>query len=224
MKIFDFEYNVGGILKPKDLCVKNYSSKDVTIKKFPDGEIYVRVIPPVENENCIVVKSIYNNEELIKTLLTLNALKKGGAKKIYLVAPYLIYIRQDKIFKKGECLSAEFVLNEIKNYADEIFLVNPHIPFNFYEYTEYKGIKFYGIDVSYEIAKYFMARDPKVMAPYCSINLTDPKVISPDDGAINLAKRYSEILTCEWNYLNKIRISPTRVIIENKDLKTKRFI
>lgn len=213
MEVFDLEYNVGKILEAKDLGIKYHSLNDVIINKFPDGEIYVRVIPDVENKRCIAIKSIYNNEELIKALLILNALKKGGAKKIYFVAPYLIYMRQDKIFKKGECLSAEFVLRELKNYADEIFLLNPHIPFNSYGYTNYKGIKFYGIDMSYEIARYFLPSKN-------SINpLDNPKVIAPDEGAINLAKRYSEILMCEWAYLSKKRISGTEVKVEEKDLK-----
>ncbi|MFN3527938.1 MAG: ribose-phosphate diphosphokinase [Candidatus Altarchaeaceae archaeon] len=213
MEVFDFEYNAGKILESKDLGVKSHGINDIIIKKFPDEEIYVRVLPDVENKKCVLIKSIYNNEELIKTFLILNALKKGGAKKIYLFATYLTYLRQDKIFKKGECLSAEFVLSELKNYSDEIFLLNPHIPFNFYGKTNYKGIEFYGIDMSYEIAKHFV--------PTCKeaiVKLENPKVIAPDEGAINLAKRYSEILMCDFAYLSKTRISGTEVVVEEKNL------
>lgn len=210
MYVFDFGYNVKNILKKKELGIKECekdreTGKEIILEKFPDGENYVRVIQDVENEKVIVVKSVYNNEELINTFLILDALKKGGAKKIYLVMPYLVYMRQDKIFKKGEALSAEFVLKEFKNFADEIFLVNPHIPFNYYGYSKYKGIKFYGIDASTEIAKYFK-------------NLKNIKIIAPDDGSINLTKRVADILTCEWNYCDKIRKSGTEVEIEEKNL------
>ncbi len=206
MYVFEFGFNVGQKLleKAPNLDVKR---GEILLKEFPDGEFYARVISNIENEDCVVVKSIYNNEELVRAILILDAIKKCKPKSITLVAPYLVYMRQDKIFLDGEALSAEIVLKELKNYATQIFLINSHNQqFRKKEKFKYLGIEIYNIDAFSEIAKYFK-------------NLKNPKVISPDEGALDTAKECAKILKCESDYLVKIRDMVTgKILTEDKNL------
>ncbi|PKP58307.1 MAG: phosphoribosylpyrophosphate synthetase, partial [Candidatus Altiarchaeales archaeon HGW-Altiarchaeales-2] len=61
-------------------------------------------------------------------------------------------------------------------------------------------------DAFSEIAKYFK-------------NLKNPKVISPDEGALDTAKECAKILKCESNYLVKKRDRVTgKIVIKDKNL------
>jgi len=200
MFVFEFDFNVSEKLKG------NVKKGEILLKKFPDGEWYARLKNDIKNEDCVVVKSAFNNEELIKTILILDALRRNNPKSITLVLPYLVYMRQDKIFIEGEALSAEVVLKILNNYVDKIFLINSHMFRKEGEFN-YKGIKIYNIDVFGEIAKYFK-------------KLKNPNVIAPDKGAIDIAEECGKILNCESDYLEKERDRITgNVVIKQKDLK-----
>ncbi len=206
MYVFEFGFNVGQKLREKDTNL-DVNGGEILLKKFPDGEFYARVISNIENEDCVVVQSIYNSDEFLKAILILDAIKRGKPKSITLVAPYLTYMRQDKIFLNGEALSAEIVLKELKNYADKIFLINSHNQqLRKKEKFKYLGIEIYNIDAFSEIAKYFK-------------NLKNPKVIAPDEGASDTAKECAKILKCESDYLVKIRDRVTgKIVTEDKNL------
>lgn len=207
MYVFEFGFNVAECMKKKQKkTADNIKKGEISLKTFPDGEFYARVMSNIESEDCIVVKSICNSDDMIKTILILDAIKRNKAKSINLVLPYLIYMRQDKIFLKGEALSAEVLLKILKGYANNIFLINSHL------YKEagkfkYNNIKLCNIDAFSEIAKYFM-------------KLKNPKTIAPDKGAIEIAKQCANVLNCESNYLEKTRdLITNEVSIKDKDLR-----
>lgn len=78
-------------------------------KKFPSGELYVRV-KEVEKKIIVVGRTYPPGDNLVATLLLLDTLKRNGAKEITLVLPYFAYGRQDRMEKEGECVSALFVI------------------------------------------------------------------------------------------------------------------
>jgi ribose-phosphate pyrophosphokinase len=202
MIVFESDFNVAEKLAAKCGAKRG----EIFLKKFPDGECYARLMSDVRGEDCVLVKSIYNNEEFVKTLLILDAIKRAGPKSITLIAPYLVYMRQDKIFMPGEALSAEVVLKILSEYASRICLINSHIFRTEGEFA-YSGIKIYNIDAFPEIVKYFR-------------KLHDPKIIAPDKGALGLAERCGKILGCEINYLEKERDRVSgKVMIKSRDLK-----
>lgn len=85
----------------------------IEIKKFPDGDSYIRVsgIRDCANKKIALFHRLYPDQDssLIQALFILEALKDIGAEEVTLVAPYLPYSRQDKIFLKGEVKSADKV-------------------------------------------------------------------------------------------------------------------
>lgn len=99
-------------------------------KTFPDGETRPRLTGDFSDEHVILVNRmpypVDPNRYLMETLLLLKMLK-SKAKKIDLVMPYLVYGRQDKIFREGEPLSSRYVLEMLHSAgASRLFTVSSH--------------------------------------------------------------------------------------------------
>jgi len=90
---------------------------DVEKKKFPDGEVYVRVPVQVNDEEVLVIHTGFpdQNDRVMEALLLLDALKDLGASKTVLVMSYVPYARQDRRFREGEPISIK-TLFEAFNY------------------------------------------------------------------------------------------------------------
>ncbi len=95
--------------------------------RFPDGETLVRVHTPVAR-HAVLVRSLHDpNAKLVETLLAADALRRGGAKRITLVAPYLPYMRQDEVFHPGEPLSQRVVGNWLGSSFDRVLAIEAHL-------------------------------------------------------------------------------------------------
>lgn len=93
---------------------------------FPDGEILPRV--GAASARTIVYRSLDSpNTKLVELLLAADALKRQGAKRIELVAPYLPYMRQDSVFRSGEPVSQQVIANLLDRAFDNIVTVDPHL-------------------------------------------------------------------------------------------------
>lgn len=93
---------------------------------FPDGEYLPRV--GAASPTTILYRSLDNpNEKIVELLLTADALRRQGARRIVLVAPYLPYMRQDAVFKPGEPLSQHVVCSILDQAFDRIVTVDPHL-------------------------------------------------------------------------------------------------
>lgn len=60
-------------------------------------------------------------------LLAADALRRAGAARVVLVAPYMPYLRQDKVFAPGEPLSRDVFGEVIGRAFDRIVTVQPHL-------------------------------------------------------------------------------------------------
>ncbi|MBP2172913.1 ribose-phosphate diphosphokinase [Methanococcus voltae] len=171
-------------------------------KSFPDGEKYVRIHSDVENEDAIIIQTQNTQEAIIESILLCQALKEEKAKSITLVVPYLAYARQDKKFNKGEPVSIIAFAKIYSQFCDRIVTINPHETH---------------IEQFFEIPFIYGNAVPKI-AESVKEELNNPVVLSPDKGAIELAKEASKIIGCEYDYLEKVRYSPTEVNIAPKNL------
>ncbi|NJE07825.1 ribose-phosphate diphosphokinase [Thermococcus sp. M39] len=168
---------------------------EVEIKKFPDGEKYVRVLG--EGEGAIVVQSTYSpqDEHLIELLLLGDALREKGFKKLIAVVPYLAYSRQDRVTKDGEPISIRAVMRAIGIYYDELYVFDLHNP----KTLEFFPKKAVNLSPARAIASYFKDK------------LGEGIVLAPDKGALERARAVAEILGVEFSHFEKKRISPTEV-------------
>ncbi|AEF96868.1 ribose-phosphate diphosphokinase [Methanotorris igneus] len=175
----------------------------VESKRFPDGEIYVRVHDDVKDEDVVIIQTQNRqNDGIIETILLCDALRDEGANSITVVAPYLAYARQDKKFNPGEPISIRALAKIYSDICDKLITINPH---------ETHIERFFEIPFIYGDAV------PK-LAEYVKDKLNNPIALAPDKGAIEFAKTAAEILNCEYDYLEKTRISPTEIQIAPKNL------
>ncbi|WP_231973447.1 ribose-phosphate pyrophosphokinase-like domain-containing protein [Variovorax sp. HW608] len=77
------------------------------VRRFPDGESYVRVESAVQGRQVAVVRTLDRpDDKLVSLLLLAAAARESGAASVGLIAPYLAYKRQDVRFRPGETVSA----------------------------------------------------------------------------------------------------------------------
>ena len=95
---------------------------------FPDGELHIQYPKPTLTGHVILVQSFHPNPTtaLVETLFAGKTAQELGAKKITLVAPYLAYLRQDKRFRPGDCVS-NHLLAELLNFFDHVLTIDPHL-------------------------------------------------------------------------------------------------
>ena len=102
---------------------------NVEYKEFPDGEMYLRIVDSVENEDIAIVMSgyPYQDRAILRAELYVGTLKDLGARNVYLIFSYLPYARQDKRFLSGECVTAkEIIKHMIYAGADEVITLDVH--------------------------------------------------------------------------------------------------
>ena len=99
-----------------------------TLRKFPDGESYTRILSNVKNKCVVLVCTLHEPDEKLLPLYFLSQTAKSlGAICTCLVAPYLAYMRQDKIFNEGEGVTSTYFGKLISGFADSITTVDPHL-------------------------------------------------------------------------------------------------
>jgi ribose-phosphate pyrophosphokinase len=99
----------------------------VRVHRFPDGESSVRVRGP-SGRHAVVVRSLHQpNEKLLEVALAADALRRSGARRVTLVAPYLPYMRQDAVFRSGEAISQRVVCKWLAASFDGLLTLEPHL-------------------------------------------------------------------------------------------------
>jgi ribose-phosphate pyrophosphokinase len=100
--------------------------EEIALHHFPDGELRVTVGRAADT--TILYASLDQpNEKLIALLFAAEALRRGGAKRLVLVAPYLCYMRQDTAFHPGEAISQRAVGRLLASIVDRVVTVDAHL-------------------------------------------------------------------------------------------------
>lgn len=98
----------------------------VDVHAFPDGETLPTT--PACAPTVIVYRSLDRpNDKLIPLLLAVDAWRRGGARRLVLVAPYLCYLRQDTVFAPGQPVSRDVIGQLIGSRFDALVTVQPHL-------------------------------------------------------------------------------------------------
>ena len=86
-----------------------------SIRRFSDMEVFVEIMENVRGEDVFVVQSTSYpaNDNLMELLITIDALKRGSAKRITAVLPYYGYARQDRKTGGRTPITAKLVANLI---------------------------------------------------------------------------------------------------------------
>lgn len=102
------------------------SLREIEIHHFPDEEL--RVTVSAAAKTTIVFASLHQpNDKVLALLFASEALRRGGAKRLVLVAPYLCYMRQDTAFHAGEAVSQNIIGKLLAQAFDRIVTVDAHL-------------------------------------------------------------------------------------------------
>ncbi|MEX0839656.1 MAG: ribose-phosphate diphosphokinase [Parvibaculum sp.] len=99
---------------------------EIGVHKFPDGESRVTVAAPAPT-TILYCPLDRPNGKLVELALAAEALRRGGAARLVLVAPYLCYMRQDKVFHEGEAISQKAIGGWLGSLFDRIVTVDAHL-------------------------------------------------------------------------------------------------
>lgn len=100
----------------------------VDIRRFPDGESYIRLETDVRSRDVIVVCSLDQPDGKFLPLIFLAETARDlGARSVGLVCPYLAYMRQDTRFKPGEGVTSAYFANALGRHFDWLVTVDPHL-------------------------------------------------------------------------------------------------
>ncbi|MEM4490082.1 MAG: ribose-phosphate diphosphokinase [Desulfurococcaceae archaeon] len=189
---------------------------DIEVRKFPDGETYVRILANVADRKVIYINSLQRNvnESLVETVLTIDALKDLGAKEIIAVIPYMSYARQDARFNPGEAVSIQTIAKVFSLLKiDYLITIDMHLH-RISDPNRLFNTKFYNITGVKELAKYFKKK--------YEIRKEETIVVGPDEEAEQWAKIMSkEIGDLDYFTLEKTRISAEKVVIDTRGVNVK---
>lgn len=180
----------------------------VETKKFPDGERYFRIKDEIPaDEKIIIVQSTGypQDENMMELFFILDTLSDMNVTNITLVSPYLGYSRQERRFKEVECISAKATAKLIQTMGvKHLISINLH---------EESICDLYDIPVDNLSAMPTIAEHIRETYPE-----KKPIILAPDKGAECFAKEIATLLNTDYDYLEKVRLSPEKVKTKTKSI------
>jgi ribose-phosphate pyrophosphokinase len=164
------------------------------VKRFPDGEMYLRVGGRLEGEDVVLVQTTRTDENLLELILLEDAIREAGARRLFVVIPYFGYARQDRSFFPGEPLSSRALARQVEFEADAVVTVDIHSPVTLQSFQK-PAFEASGIPA---IAR--LLREQTV-----------DLLVSPDKGGTERVRRMAQILGLPWLALEKKRIDSEHV-------------
>jgi ribose-phosphate pyrophosphokinase len=166
---------------------------------FPDGEMRLKYETDLTDKNVIIINGMMPNpdEMLLESVFAIHAAKQLGAGKITFVAPYLAYMRQDKQFHEGECISAK-VMAKMLDCADYVIAIDPHLH-RIHRLQDIFRTKAKSISADPILAKSIQKNHPKSI------------IVGPDIESSQWAKTIADSIGHESMVLLKKRYSSTKV-------------
>jgi ribose-phosphate pyrophosphokinase len=170
-----------------------YPKVSVASRIFPDGESYVRLEGDVQDEHVAIIQTTCAPQDtrLMQLAFLANAAKRNGASKVTVVTPYLAYARQDKIFLQGETISIQALAAMFKaSGIDQLITINVHSE-PALELFPFPAKTISAIPL---LAKYFTDK-----------GIQNAFALSPDKGAMYIAKQAQAVLGGDVGHLEKTR-------------------
>jgi ribose-phosphate pyrophosphokinase len=171
-------------------------------RTFPDGESYSQVVTD-PGDDVAIIQSTLTDRDIVYILQLLDICRD---KNVSLVIPYFGYARQDKIFKPGEPMTARAIASALNSFLGEeskVYTVNIHAS----SVLSHFNCRAENLDAT-----------PLLADKVRSLGLDNPIVISPDKGAMIMAKTAALCLGAECDYLEKTRLSGTEVSMAPKEI------
>lgn len=177
----------------------------IDLHRFPDRESRVRVQLPVGRE-AVLVRQLHDpNAKLIETLFAADALRRNGARRVTLVAPYLPYMRQDIAFSPGEAVSQHVAGGLLASSFARVLTLEPHL----HRVTRLDAVAGRG-------ARSLSATP--ALAEWIEEGGGDCVVVGPDEESAAWVRRVADLADIPWVVGRKQRLSDRAVRIEFPEL------
>jgi len=154
---------------------------DVTLKRFADGEIFVRINENVRGRDVFIIQSTNPPaENVLELLILIDAAKRASAARVTAVVPYYGYGRQDRKDQPRVSIAAKLMANLITAAgADRLLSIDFH---------QHQLQGFFDIPVDHLYAA------PVLTGRYAELGLERPVIVATDVGAAKMARGYAQRL------------------------------
>jgi ribose-phosphate pyrophosphokinase len=171
----------------------------VTLSRFADGEIFVRIDENIRGADIFIVQpSNPPAENLLELLLLVDAARRASADRITVVMPYYGYSRQDRKDQPRVAIGAKLVANMLETAgADRVLGIDFH---------QHQLQGFFDKPVDHLYAA------PVFVSHYRRKNLTNLVVVAPDAGSAKMARGFAKRLNGTFAIIDKRR--PTANVAE----------
>ena len=183
--------------RPLSEAIASYLNLPLTkadIRRFSDMEVFVEIQENVRGEDVFVIQSTSYpaNDNLMELLVTLDALRRGSARRVTAVIPYYGYARQDRKSGPRTPISAKLVANLItKAGADRVLTMDLHA-------GQIQG--FFDIPTDNLFAAPEFTKD--IQERYGSEKIT---IVSPDVGGVVRARAIASRIDADLAIIDKRR-------------------
>ena len=192
---WDFAHRVYQKLNSNSKRERKYELGEVEIKKFNDGEIFIKINPNVRKKTCYFIhdSSMPPQDWLVSLAQVNDALMRSSAGKICNVLPYIKYGRQDRMTDPRTPISASVVANIINSSAYRAITTDLHNPATTSAYKiPFDNLRAYPVIISHLKEKY-----PEF--------LKNAVIVAPDVGSAERVKSYSKRLNLDVAIAHKTR-------------------
>ncbi|MEN3042503.1 MAG: ribose-phosphate pyrophosphokinase [Fervidobacterium sp.] len=193
MKIFTG--NANRVLAEKVASYIGMRLGDITVGRFADGEINVRIEETVRGHDVFVIQPTCPpvNENLMELLIMIDAFKRASANSVAVVIPYYGYARQDRKAKGRDPITAKLIANLLTVAgATRVMTVDLHA-------EQVQG--FFDIPVdnlwSFPVFLEELKKDGLIQ--------DDTVIVSPDVGGVKRARQIAEKIGLPLAILDKRR-------------------
>lgn len=168
------------------------------IEKFSDGEILPLFLESVRGEDIFYIQTTNTADNIMETLLVIDAAKRAGCKSFTLVSPFQGYSRQDKTDHLRSSIGSK-LLADILTTAG----MNRIISIDFHALA-IQG--FYNVPVIH-------LNGNKIFIEYIKEHpIEDLTIVAPDQGAVKRASDFCKAFPeSTFAMINKKRIKPNEI-------------
>ncbi|CAM2758914.1 ribose-phosphate pyrophosphokinase [Legionella steigerwaltii] len=179
----------------------HYELGKISFHQFPDEETVAKVESDVAKRIVIFVTNLLHpNPKILPLLFAAQTVKSLGATQIILIAPYLTYMRQDKVFESGQGITSAYFAQLISSYFDRLITIDPHL----HRWKDLSAI--------YEIPTTVLHATDKI-ASWIHQHVSNPILIGPDSESAQWVEAIALKSSAPFTILEKKRKSDTQVEI-----------
>ena len=168
------------------------------IDKFSDGEILPLFQESVRDEDVFFVQTTNSSDNIMETLLVIDAAKRSGCKSFTLIAPFQSYSRQDKTDHLRSSIGSKMLADILSTAGmNRIITIDLHA-------SAIQG--FYNVPVIH-------LNGNKIFIDYIREHqIEDLTIVAPDQGAVKRASDFCKAFPdASFAMINKKRIKPNEI-------------